>query len=149
VTFQQRATTIEQGYADDRSQSEWSPSTTSPQGFIFVTGQVVAKCQPALPVQDSPASLLSAYLSSSASVFIEGGDGSGTVMQEFFLNREHPVGEPQRPTTIPSRREKYARLIALIESWLADDSGYDEAVWPRLKARIEESRTSARKRFSD
>lgn len=46
------------------------------------------------------------------------------------------------------RRERHARLIALIESWLADESAYDEAVWPRLKARIEESRTSNRKRFS-
>jgi hypothetical protein len=40
-------------------------------------------------------------------------------------------------------------LISLIESWLADDSGYDEEVWPQLKAGIEESRTSTRKRFNE
>ena len=67
-------------------------------------------------------------------------------------SRESIYGEgrdDEGGTVTSSRRERYARLIALIESWLADESGYDEAVWLRLKARIEESRTSHRKRFSD
>jgi hypothetical protein len=40
-------------------------------------------------------------------------------------------------------------VIALLEKWVADDIGDDEDAWIRLKKRIEESRTSTRKRFSD
>jgi hypothetical protein len=37
----------------------------------------------------------------------------------------------------------------LLQEWLADDSGYDEDVWPKVKQLIEENRLSPRKRFSD
>lgn len=153
MTFQRRTTTIEQGYADDLSQSGGSLSTTSPHGFIFVTGQVVAKRQPALPVQVSPASLLRAYLervvTGSASALIEGGAGLGTVTEEFFLHLEPRTGGLQRRRGIPSRRERHAAVIALLDEWLADESGYDETTWPILKEEIEKSRTSTRKRFSE
>ena len=36
----------------------------------------------------------------------------------------------------------------LLQEWLADDSGYDEDVWPEVKQLIEENRLSPRKRFS-
>ena len=39
--------------------------------------------------------------------------------------------------------------IQLIDQWLADDSGYDEQVWPILKETIEENRLSYRKRFDE
>lgn len=42
-----------------------------------------------------------------------------------------------------------ARAVALIEKWLADGSGYDERVWPQLKASIEDNRLSDRKRFRE
>jgi len=41
------------------------------------------------------------------------------------------------------------KLMKLLDSWMADESGYDERVWPRLKKAIEENRTSYRKRFDD
>ena len=41
------------------------------------------------------------------------------------------------------------RLVNLINSWHAEDSGYDERCWPRLKKAIEENRLSARRRFND
>ena len=44
-------------------------------------------------------------------------------------------------------KRRNAAAIALIESWLADESGYDEEVWPRIKASIEENRLSRRHRF--
>lgn len=47
-----------------------------------------------------------------------------------------------------TRREKHAKLIVLVESWLADESGYDEETWPRLKAAIERNRLSYRKCFN-
>ena len=36
-----------------------------------------------------------------------------------------------------------------LQEWLADDSGYDEAVWSKVKQLIEEHRLSPRKRFCD
>lgn len=48
-----------------------------------------------------------------------------------------------------SRRERHAAVIKLLEEWVADDMSDDEDAWLRLKARIEESRTSTRKRFEE
>ena len=39
--------------------------------------------------------------------------------------------------------------MKLLDAWLADDSGYDERVWPHLKKTIEENRLSYRKRFDE
>jgi hypothetical protein len=46
-------------------------------------------------------------------------------------------------------RARNEAAIQVLHEWLEDDSGYDERVWPRLKAAIEEDRLSYRKRFSD
>jgi len=46
-------------------------------------------------------------------------------------------------------RIKARKLKKLLDTWLADESGYDERVWPRLKRAIEENRLSSRKRFDD
>ncbi len=35
---------------------------------------------------------------------------------------------------------KATRLLALLRSWLADESGYDERTWPRLKKALDEER---------
>lgn len=149
MTFQQRVTTIEEGYADDYCQSEGSPSTTSPQSFVFVTSQLVARFQPALPIQVSPVSLLRAYHIVSASTLFRGGADSGTITGESLLNLEPRTGESQQRRGPLPRRERHAAVIALLDEWLADESGYDEKSWPNLKAQIEESRTSTRRRFGD
>jgi hypothetical protein len=47
---------------------------------------------------------------------------------------------------MPVRNEAAIRLL---DKWLADESGYDEEVWPRVKAGIEENRLSDLKRFND
>ena len=39
--------------------------------------------------------------------------------------------------------------LALIDSWLEDESGYDERVWPEVKEGIEQSRLSDRRRFNE
>ncbi len=39
--------------------------------------------------------------------------------------------------------------ISLLNRWVADESGYDEKVWPIVKKAIEENRPSYRKRFRD
>jgi hypothetical protein len=47
------------------------------------------------------------------------------------------------------QRAKNEAAIRLLQKWISDESGYDEAVWPRVKEAIEENRLSERKRFSD
>ena len=42
-----------------------------------------------------------------------------------------------------------ATAAALIEGWLNDSSGYDEAVWPILQAEIEANRPAQRARFHE
>ncbi len=37
----------------------------------------------------------------------------------------------------------------LVHQWAEDESGYDERVWPIIKASIEENRLSERERFVD
>lgn len=44
---------------------------------------------------------------------------------------------------------KNRRLKKLIESWLKDESGYDEETWPWLKKALEEDRLSSRRLFRD
>jgi hypothetical protein len=41
---------------------------------------------------------------------------------------------------IRPRSARAAQAIALFKSWLTDESGYDEKVWPRLKRALEEER---------
>lgn len=43
-----------------------------------------------------------------------------------------------------SKREQ---VIALVNSWMADKSGYDKRIWPRLSRAIERNRLSIRRRF--
>jgi hypothetical protein len=46
---------------------------------------------------------------------------------------------------------KAAKAIALFKSWLADESGYDEETWPKLKKALNRERddVGARRLFSD
>ena len=52
-------------------------------------------------------------------------------------------------TEVAEQCRKNAAARRLLQEWLADESGYDEAVWPKVKQLIEENRLSARKRFCD
>jgi len=44
---------------------------------------------------------------------------------------------------IESESPSAARAIALLKSWLQDESGYDEKVWPRLKKALDQERRRA------
>jgi hypothetical protein len=48
-----------------------------------------------------------------------------------------------------SAEDKRRGLVALLDKWMADDSGYDERVWPIVKRAIEENRSSYRSRFGE
>jgi hypothetical protein len=54
-----------------------------------------------------------------------------------------------RNKSVASQKARNEAAISLLNKWLADESGYDERVWPRLKKAIEENRLSSRKRFDD
>lgn len=60
------------------------------------------------------------------------------------------VGPSQKDLIeIETQRRKNAEAIALITSWLNDESGYDEKTWPRVKKSLEEHRLSDRKLFNE
>lgn len=47
-----------------------------------------------------------------------------------------------------SVEEKWIKqVIALVDQWLDDDSGYDEATWPELKESLDRDRPSNRRLF--
>lgn len=48
-----------------------------------------------------------------------------------------------------AQREKNQAARRLIQEWLMEESGYDEAIWPTVKQAIEENRTSYRKHFDE
>ncbi len=47
------------------------------------------------------------------------------------------------------RRLKNLACIELINEWLADESGYDEEAWPKLKQMLEDNRSSNRSLFNE
>jgi hypothetical protein len=59
------------------------------------------------------------------------------------------AGRNQRSLPRASRRGKKTRkLMKLLDTWLADESGYDERVWPTIEKALEENRDSIRRRLS-
>lgn len=72
-----------------------------------------------------------------------------------------PVGLPMTPAgaggapVLPTMAEGIQEpgdpkaVLALLQTWRSDDSGYDEAVWPRLKAALECERQGSRCLFDD
>jgi hypothetical protein len=49
----------------------------------------------------------------------------------------------------PAQQQKNESAIELLDEWLADESGYDERVWPTVKKLLEENRLADRSRFGD
>lgn len=48
-----------------------------------------------------------------------------------------------------SRKERAQEMIRLLDEWMADESGHDEEMWPRLKEVLEQDRISSRKLFDE
>jgi hypothetical protein len=65
-------------------------------------------------------------------------------MAQAITRRGRPSHTPESLARVKARK-----LKKLLDTWLADESGYDERVWPRLKKAIEGNRPSYRKRFRD
>ncbi len=47
------------------------------------------------------------------------------------------------------QQKKNEAAIALLNSWLTDESGYDEKAWPIVKQALEENRLSMRRKLHD
>ncbi len=60
-----------------------------------------------------------------------------------------PTEPEAQPGLSPEQRERARKLKALLTKWMADESGHDEEMWPKLKAVLEEDRLSSRKLFRD
>ena len=72
---------------------------------------------------------------------------------EFVADRNAAVhwvaaGESEQVAIAPPRAS-VSRAVALLDSWLQDESGYDEATWPLLKEALGRDRLSNRPVFDD
>jgi len=53
-----------------------------------------------------------------------------------------------RPTA-KSKAAQVNKVINLLDSWLADDTDYDEKTWPALKEALERDRLGTRRMFNE
>jgi hypothetical protein len=68
-----------------------------------------------------------------------------TVTNDSLAHTQHQLS----PDEQAARRQKNEAARRLLHEWLADESGYDEEVWPQVKQIIEDNRMSMRSRFGD
>jgi hypothetical protein len=64
-----------------------------------------------------------------------------------YIERIHSAREAR--IAAMEQRVRNQAAIELLDSWMRDESGYDEEAWPGIKKAIEENRMSDRSRFSD
>ncbi|HEY7546397.1 MAG TPA: hypothetical protein VID27_16025 [Blastocatellia bacterium] len=65
------------------------------------------------------------------------------------INTDTKLREHAEPKNLASSELKREACIQLLNQWLADESGYDEENWPKIKAMVEENRTSDRSLFNE
>ncbi len=60
-------------------------------------------------------------------------------------------GKPARSFENPRqvKQNKPKAILALLNEWLQDESGYDEDTWPELKAALDRDRLPTRKLFDE
>lgn len=69
--------------------------------------------------------------------------------QEIHPKTFTDVRTDLRHRTRDDQRRRNEAAIAHLESWLADDSGYDERMWPQIKEAIRANRLSERDPFHE
>jgi len=68
------------------------------------------------------------------------------------VSRKYPIeaeSAKSKLDALTTQRAKNEAAIRLLEEWMADESGYDEETWPKVKKAVEENRLSYRKRFRE
>lgn len=63
------------------------------------------------------------------------------------LSFKESIAPPQYVSEARLPIKRATSAISLIDQWLQDDSGYDEAAWPNLQRALEEDRLSDRRLF--
>ena len=84
--------------------------------------------------------------------FVEGEGKEAPQRQRALTKIFHVYREGHLPTPAAQQREiaeGRRRLLHQLDEWLADDSGYDEETWPKLKAELEQDRLSSRSLFDE
>ena len=62
-----------------------------------------------------------------------------------YVSSAVQVESPDEP--LAAQVKKNVAAIRLLREWMADESGYDEQVWPTVRKVLEENRLSYRARF--
>ncbi|MCI0489141.1 MAG: hypothetical protein L0229_21320 [Blastocatellia bacterium] len=64
------------------------------------------------------------------------------------INADTETPKDIQPKSLRLSQQNSEACIQLLNEWLADESGYDEENWPKIKAMIEENRISSRTLFN-
>ena len=65
-----------------------------------------------------------------------------------MISKRPKVTRTRRSSGI-RRQTRPKEVIALLDEWLKDESGYDEETWPELKKALDRNRLSGRKLFDE
>ena len=65
-----------------------------------------------------------------------------------MIRKQQKAARKPRSSYI-ERQTQPENVIALLDKWLLDESGYDEETWPELKAALDRDRLSSRKLFDE
>ncbi len=67
------------------------------------------------------------------------------------LTSNAPLSSPEQRRRPPEERVRTRNATArkLLQTWLADESGYEEETWPLLKQALEDNHSGSRKLFRD
>lgn len=91
------------------------------------------------PATDFDASYIRTFLAAMKTVAME------KTVEELLQHMPSPASAARQNE--PSERKQ--RLLQQLDEWLADDSGYDEETWPKLKTALEQDRLSSRSLFDE
>ena len=69
--------------------------------------------------------------------------------EDVFIAQRMVKGPESTDEALAKQRGRNEAAIRLLKKWLADESGYDERVWPIVKEVIENHRLSFSRRFRD
>jgi hypothetical protein len=58
---------------------------------------------------------------------------------EIMKQIDEEARKIQEADRLKARRSRYKRAASLLEKWMADESGYDETIWPALEQELKDS----------
>ena len=82
-------------------------------------------------------------------------DPSSTIREalcDVYVRSGRPADAacPEAPDAVlPAQSARNEAAIRLLTAWMADESGYDERAWPRVKKALQDNRPAYRKLFDE